>query len=122
MVAYFSSKFTKQYRALFAGALLLLCLLGTQWIGLGHSISHANQQQTAIQKLAVDHQSASLNHNSDTCHLFDALTLAGFIPSSATNIIKLELLSFTATQPAHSLIAQARIASYLSRAPPAFIP
>lgn len=121
MVAYFSSKFSKQYRALFSSALLLICLLGTQGIGLNHSISHANQQQVAAQKIVVDHQSASFTHSSDTCHLFDALTLAGFIPSQTSNVISFELLRFSPTQFNHSLIAQTRITSYLSRAPPTFI-
>ena len=121
MVAYFSSKFPKQYRAFFSSALLLICLLGTQWVGLNHSISHSNQQQASIQKVAIDHQSASFNHSSDTCHLFDALTLAGFIPSQASNIDQIDLPSFSFKKFNHSLIAQIRIRSYLSRAPPTFI-
>jgi hypothetical protein len=121
MVAYFSSKFSKQYRALFSSALLLICLLGTQWIGLDHSITHSNQQQASIQKLAADHQSLSFNHSSDTCHLFDALTLAGFIPSQAFNIDSRSVLGFPLAQFNHSLIAQFRTSSYLSRAPPTFI-
>jgi hypothetical protein len=121
MVAYFSSKIPKQYRALFLSALLFLCLLGTQLIGLHHSISHASQQQGSVQKAVTDHQSASFSHNSDACHLFDALTLAGFIPSSESNHFNPEILVVAVVHTNYSLIAQARISSYLSRAPPTFI-
>ena len=121
MVAYFSSKFLKQYRALFLSALLLFCLLGTQLIGYHHSISHASQQQASVQNVVADHQSANFSHNPDACHLFDALTLAGFIPSSDSNDFDPRALGIASAHTNYSLIPQARISSYLSRGPPTFI-
>ena len=121
MVAYFSSKFTKQYRALFLSALLLFCILGTQLIGYHHSISHASSQQALVQKVVADHQSASFSHNSDACHLFDALTLAGFIPSSDTNDFNPKVFGIASVHTNYSSIPQVRISSYLSRGPPTFI-
>ena len=121
MVAYFSSKFKKQIQVALSIVLLAFCLLGTRWIGLSHSISHANfQSQTEISSTAVD-ATPSQKHNSDVCHLFDALTLAGFVATD------------TATPAVHDnhanhsvgfdtyYRAQAFIEHYQSRAPPTLL-
>jgi hypothetical protein len=121
MVAYFSSKFKKQIQVALSIALLAFCLLGTRWIGLSHSISHANfQSQTEVSSIAVD-VAPSQNHNSDACHLFDALTLAGFV---ATDIVTTVIHINQPNQSGgvdSSFIAQAFIEHYQSRAPPALL-
>ncbi len=121
MVAYFSSKFKKQIQVALSIVLLAFCLLGTRWIGLSHSISHANfQSQTEVSSIAVD-VAPSQNHNSDACHLFDALTLAGFV---ATDIVTTVIHINQPNQSGgvdSSFIAQAFIEHYQSRAPPALL-
>ncbi|WP_216186962.1 hypothetical protein [Polynucleobacter sp. MWH-HuK1] len=121
MVAYFSSKFKKQIQVALSISLLAFCLLGTRWIGLSHSISHANfQSQTEVSSITVD-ATPSQNHNSDICHLFDALTLAGFV------VAEIVTAAIHVNQPNqsgevnNSHIAQAFIEHYQSRAPPTLL-
>ena len=117
MIAYFYSKFTKQIHTATAVLLLVVCLLGTNWIGLSHSIAHANPQGQTDQ-IASSAATASSSHTSDVCHLFDALTLAGFIGSSyLAELHKLEYLA-QESQTKQSLIALQSIERYRSRAPP----
>jgi hypothetical protein len=130
MVAYFSCKLTKQIYAFFTAALLVFCLLGTHWIGLSHSISHAGFQNQAMVNAVVNAVAnanapasidQSINHSSDVCHLFDALSLAGFVPSSHSNT---ELTLVSALDLQHSSNPSLRSfvsSSYRSRAPPTFI-
>lgn len=118
MTAYFSNKFEKQIQVALSIALLAFCLLGTRWISLSHSISHAKlQSQTEISSFAVD-ATPCQNHNSDACHLFDALTLTEFV---AANSVTPELHRIHAKQSGGIdtySIAQAFIERYQSRAPP----
>ena len=120
MVAYFYSKFTMQIRLAFAGALLAICLLGTHWIGFSHSISHATQQNQS-ELVASMAASTSVTHSSDVCHLFEALTLAGFITlSNAIDIstqVSLRLIEITQD----SLIKTWSALPYQSRAPPTIL-
>ena len=121
MVAYFSSKFKKQIQVALGVVLLVFCLLGTRWIGLSHSISHAHfQSQTETSASAVE-AGPSLNHSSDVCHLFDALTLAGFISSDSTIVITYGSGNNQSNRFDRGLIAQALIERYQSRAPPTLL-
>ena len=121
MVAYFSCKFKKQVKAALSVALLFICLLGTHWLGLSHSISHAAAQNQSIEVSAYSNVDSSLNHSSDVCHLLDALSLAGFIPSahpiSAVTFFGATELN-DASKPSLRNVAGS---SYQSRAPPTFI-
>ena len=121
MVAYFSSKFMKQIQVALSIALLAFCLLGTRWIGLHHSISHANfQSQTELSTIAVD-ATPSQNHSSDVCHLFDALTLAGFVASdNAASVIHNNHANESGGFDIY-FIAQSFIEHYQSRAPPTLL-
>ncbi|QWD04884.1 hypothetical protein G6720_05435 [Polynucleobacter paneuropaeus] len=121
MIAYFSSKFTKQIHAALTAALLVFCLLGTHWVGLSHGISHAGFQKQSIEANASSNIDKSFNHSSDTCHLFDALSLAGFVPSSHTDA---EVILISASDQQNSSNPSLRSLtgnSYHSRAPPTFI-
>ena len=121
MVAYFSSKLTKQLHAALTVTLLVFCLLGTHWIGLSHNISHGFSQSQALESKATSQVDKSFSHRSDVCHLFDALSLAGFIPNSLGNH-PLFLSSPLITSVIVNLFApKLEIASYQSRAPPTFI-
>jgi hypothetical protein len=121
MVAYFSSRFTKQVHAALTAALLALCLLGTHWVGLSHAISHAGLQKQAIEVNVSNNMDKSFNHSSDTCHLFDALSLAGFVSSNHTEseviLIGASDLQNSSNPSLRSLAGN----SYHSRAPPTFI-
>jgi len=121
MVAYFSSKFMKQIHAAFTAALLVFCLLGTHWIGLSHSISHAGFQNQLLEANTSANIDKSFNHSSDVCHLFDALSLAGFVPS---NHIQAPIILVSALDLQNSSNPSLRSltgSSYHSRAPPTFI-
>jgi len=121
MVAYFSSKFTKQIQTALAVVLLMVCMMGTHWVGFAHSISHATFQQQSISQASSSEIAPVFSHSSDTCHLFDALTLAGFIPDASTQT--LTPLNGRSVSESHIqlAIAQAATTAYQSRAPPSFI-
>ena len=120
MVAYFPSKFIKRFQAAFSVALLLFCLLGTHWIGFAHSISHAGLQSQTIEKCTAA-DTAGITHSSDSCHLFDALTLAGFVPTDDSSVVGSTTYSSAITQLADSVLAEPASTAYQSRAPPTFI-
>ena len=121
MVAYFSSKLSKQIYAAFTVALLVFCLLGTHWIGLSHSISHGISQSQTLESKASSQVDKSFNHSSDVCHLFDALSLAGFIPYSTADISTSFSGSLILGLIVDSFAPNLETASYQSRAPPSFI-
>jgi hypothetical protein len=122
MVAYFSSRLTKQIRTAFTAVLLVFCLLGTHWIGLSHSISHGVTQSQAPESKAINQVDTSFSHSSDVCHLFDALSLAGFIPNSAFDHSLIISGALAALVAVNSFTPKLEIASYQSRAPPSLIP
>ena len=121
MVAYFSSKFMKQIQSACTAVLLVLCLLGTHWVGLSHSITHTGFQGQSLEVGSTIVIDKSLSHTSDICHLFDALSLAGFIPSAQLDS-DLNCLS-TSDQPNTNYSSPRYFISsaYHSRAPPSFI-
>ena len=121
MVASISSKLTKQIQAAFAGALLLFCLLGTHWIGFAHGISHAGLQSQSVEKCTASASVPNLTHSSDVCHLFDALTLASFVPSEDSNLFTSTQYARDAVRSVDSILIESKLASYQSRAPPTFI-
>ena len=121
MVAYFSSKSIKSLRAIFALALLVICLLGTRWVGLDHGITHSNLQQHAVNQAIDGDLTTSINHSSSVCHLFDALTLAGFAGSFSKNHFVVPFFARTFTSPQTLADSQRLNTPYLSRAPPALI-
>ena len=121
MVAYFSSKLPKQIQAALAVALLMVCMMGTHWIGFAHSVSHASFQQHSISQSSAVESTPNYTHNSDVCHLFDALTLASFMSGEANGSSTLDAASFTPAPPPVFSTAQADPSAYQSRAPPAFL-
>ena len=121
MVAYFSSKFKKQIHAAFTAALLVFCLLGTHWVGLSHSIYHAGIQNQVAKADTSTNIEKSFNHSSDTCHLFDALSLAGFVPSSHA-VVEVTFVDTSDHQSSSNpSLRSLSGSSYHSRAPPTFI-
>ena len=121
MVAYFSSKLKKQIHAAFTAALLVFCLLGTQWIGLAHRISHAGYQTQALEISTYSKADKGLGHSSDVCHLFDALSLAGFIPSAQSHSESLSISTLDQSNGSNNPPRHFFGGSYQSRAPPTFI-
>ena len=120
MVAYFSSKYLKRFQAAFSVALLLFCLLGTHWIGFAHSISHSGLHSQSIDKCTAT-DSAGITHSSDTCHLYDALTLAGFVPANGADVVSLPVFSSAIIHAVDLAQFEPASGPYQSRAPPAFI-
>ena len=121
MVAYFSSKFMKQIHAALTASALIFCLLGTHWIGLSHSISHAGFQAQIAHASPSSNIDKTLNHSSDVCHLFDALSLAGFMPSSELTSAVISLSSLDLSTASNRLLANSVYSAYQSRAPPILI-
>ncbi|QWD64994.1 hypothetical protein [Polynucleobacter sp. MWH-UH2A] len=121
MIAHFSSRLNQQINATLVAVLLSFCMLGTHWVGLSHNVSHLGFAKQTICDSAEVECKPAVQHSSEACHLFDALTLAGCIPPSlhlgslASNI-QLVIFQWSATQiDAPSLVA------YQSQAPPSFI-
>jgi hypothetical protein len=94
MIAHFSSKFFKSLRVVLTLALLATNLVGTQSIGFAHGVLHANfEKQTEGKPTAIEIDS-SYSHGADVCHLFDALSLAGFIPIDSNSDTSIQHISF----------------------------
>ena len=121
MVAYFSSKLSKQIRAVLMAILIAACLLGTHWTGLSHSISHAGNQTQTLELKSSNIVDKSVGHSSDACHLFDTLSLAGFIPTPASEVHTIFASPIITALVVGSYRPSLEIASYQSRAPPTFI-
>jgi hypothetical protein len=121
MVAYFPSKYSKRLLAAFSVALLLFCLLGTHWVGFAHGISHAGLSNQSVDQCSAADSGAGITHSSDTCHLYDALTLAGFVPVGDSAIVHLPVSFSTPISSAELVLIESASASYQSRAPPTFI-
>jgi len=119
MDASFSSKLNKQVQSVIALGLLVLCLLGTHWVGLNHSISHAQSNQ--IVELGSSELDPLLQHGSASCHLFDALSLATFISPDISSFDVQNQFIDSYFENDHSLQNPQYLALYQSRAPPAFI-
>ncbi len=119
MGALFSSKYRKQFRGFIALSLLLVCLLGTHWIGLTHGIAHSGLSGQSLELSSSD-QSVGNGHGSSSCHLFDALTLASFI--SPSNYFEINQTVFSKAISVASTFKPALTDAgpYQSRAPPAF--
>jgi hypothetical protein len=119
MVAYFSSKFNKRIQSVIALGLLIFCLLGTHWVGLNHSISHAQSNQSV--ELGSSDLDPLLKHGSASCHLFDALSLASFISPDISILAIQNQFNKSYFEYDHSLQNPQYLALYQSRAPPAFL-
>lgn len=104
----------------FSAVFLVFCLLGTHAIGFSHSIAHAHfQNQTAAASITADAQ-PSLNHSSDVCHLFDALSLAVFVGSDPSALVSYSGVTEELSAVDAPSIAIVSFDLYQSRAPPAF--
>ena len=120
MVAYFSSKLLKQAQAALASALLLVCLLGTHWVGYAHGISHAAKDHQALSKSYAVENDTTLSHSTEICHLFDALSLAGFIPAPTLDSAAINTNHIDQASNLRFHFAQTSVAAYRSRAPPSW--
>ena len=118
MSAYFSCIFKKQIRTALTAVLLLLCLQGTQWVGLSHSISHAKSQTQEQAKTSQVECQQSIKHSADVCHLFDAVSLAGFIPSLLIDSMVFHNPTAEIGHKPYLFINLTTLEHYQSRAPP----
>jgi len=120
MEALFLSKLRKQITGVIALGFLLISLLGTHWVGFAHGISHSGIHHQNIQLSCVD-QAPTLGHSAVSCHLLDALTLAGFITSTPRSVIDANFFHEVQVATNDALPARAPIGLYQSRAPPNLI-
>ena len=118
MSTLFNGKVSKQTRALIALGFLLFSLLGTQYLGFAHSVSHAGLQGVNLELSTSDRNSFGISHAAADCHLFDALTLASFIAPDVQSSIKVLSYSGTFTPLLEVTVFQALASPYQSRAPP----
>ncbi|MBU3577986.1 hypothetical protein [Polynucleobacter sp. UK-Kesae-W10] len=121
MVAYFSSRLHLRASALIALVLLAICLQGTHWAGFAHSISHANTLQQSLSQDSTPDQASSLCHSSDSCHLYDALSLAGFAPGTVIGIINHPIAGLNIISRPFAAPFLTPVYTYLAQAPPNFI-
>jgi hypothetical protein len=122
MVAYFPSKLIKHIKTALAVILLWSCVIGSQWFGYAHSISHSNNQQHSTAQTSSADAIAVFNHGSDVCHLFDALSLAGFIPETNTDVPTGSAASELPSKNSSALIPQTELLAYQPHAPPIPLP
>jgi len=120
VVALFLSTLRKQFRGYIALSILVVSLLGTHWIGFTHSIAHAGIQHHNIEQSCID-LAPTPEDSSASCHLLDALTLAGFIPADlATFAVQTPFRTLESTAD-QSIPIRIQAGLYQSRAPPSFI-
>ena len=119
MSTYFKQS-QKQLRVYLALGLLLLSLIGTHWVGFSHSIAHSGLGLHNIENACADH-APSLKHDTASCHLLDALTLASFIASDANAFLSTLRHHDYALANIYSAPARIHPELYQSRAPPTFI-
>jgi len=120
MEALFLSKLRKQLRGFMALSFLLGSLLGTHWIGFAHNIAHSGIQHHNIE-LSCSDQAPALGHSVASCHLLDALTLAGFVASTPNLIFGVNFFHEVQKASNEFSLARIQIGLYQSRAPPSFI-
>jgi len=111
----------KRFQVACSVALLLFCLLGTHWVGFAHGISHSGLNAQSVEKCSATNSVSGLTHGSDVCHLFDALTLAGFVPVDHSGAHDFPVYTSKIIHGADPLLIESTSASYQSRAPPTFI-
>ena len=120
MNALFISRLNKHFRGWIALSFLLASLLGAHWIGFAHSIAHSGIHHQSVEQTCVD-QAPSLGHDLPSCHLLDALTLAGFAVSEPTLLLANNFLHEVQLASNESLPARIHVGLYQSRAPPSLI-
>ena len=120
MSALFLSKLNKQFRGWIALSFLLASLIGTHWIGFAHGIAHSGIHHQNIELSCAD-QAPTLGHSTASCHLLDALTLAGFIASTPNLFIGTNFFHEAQLASNESPSARTHSGPYQSRAPPSFI-
>ncbi|WP_286226383.1 MULTISPECIES: hypothetical protein [unclassified Polynucleobacter] len=112
--------------------LVLLSLLSTQWLGLVHQIEHQELKPSVTLQTHESHASceshdhsifAFLGHeeHSVECQLFDAITLAGLITSSPTQLVVPNGFSQSLVSFITPVSASRTHEPYQSRAPPLLI-
>jgi hypothetical protein len=120
MSASFLSKNSKRFRGLIALSFLLSSLIGTHWIGFSHNIAHSGIHGHSAELSCQDH-SSDVEHSSASCHLLDALTLAGFIASDVSIFTSNKPVSQALNTSDQSRSERIHVGLYQSRAPPSFI-
>ncbi len=120
MKALFISRLNKHFRGWIALSFLLASLIGTHWIGFAHSINHSGLQSHHVELSCVD-QAPTLGHSSASCHLLDALTLAGFVATTPNLFLANNFFHEVQLASNDSLPARIHVGLYQSRAPPSLI-
>ena len=120
MQAIYFKQSHKQFRAYIALGLLLLSLIGTHWIGFSHGIAHSGVNLQSIETTCSDH-APSLGHDTASCHLLDALTLAGFVASDPNTFFNTVGHPNYLSANIYSAPARIHPELYHSRAPPTLI-
>jgi hypothetical protein len=116
----FLSKFRKHLRGFLALCFLIASLLGTHWIGFAHSITHSDIHHQTVELSCTD-QAPATGHSFESCHLLDALTLAGFVASTSNLFLPSDLSQEAHLASNNPSPARIQIGLYQSRAPPTFI-
>ena len=120
MNALFLSKLNKQIGGWIALSFLLVSLIGTHWIGYAHGINHSGLRNQTTELSCAD-QATEVQHSSASCHLYDALTLAGFIASEPNHFISITVFGQTRDKLNKPYLDSIHAGLYQSRAPPTFI-
>jgi len=111
-----------KFKSIIFSGLILLCLMGTQFSGIVHEISHDSFFKTTTSSSSKVSSDSSFGHESSTkfCKLFDGLALSGLI---AGFLFVLSLITLFTKQYKDSnlfFIPLAVNSPYLSRAPPKY--
>jgi hypothetical protein len=114
------SKNSKRFRGFVALSFLLTSLIGTHWIGFTHNIAHSGIHSNSAELSCQDHSPAS-GHGSASCHLLDALSLAGFIASDVNISVGNKTPNAVLITSDQSRPKRIHVGLYQSRAPPSFI-
>ena len=111
-----------KFNSIIFSGLILLCLMGTQFSGIVHEISHDSFFKGSITNSAKVSSDSAFGHDSSTkfCKLFDGLALSGLV---AGFLFVLSLITQYTDQYKESKLFFIRLSvnsPYLSRAPPKY--
>ena len=107
-------------RSMVISGLVILCLLGMQFLGTVHQLSHAPNFKTSISSATAQDQNFSFGHitSSNECKLFDGLALSSAVASGLMAFVLLNHYSHQYVEFKRYVALQTLSTQYLSRAPP----
>lgn len=106
-------------KSVIIGGFVAICMVGMQFFGVVHQVSHHTYLKTASPYTDVIGHDSSFGHSSSKdCQLFDGLALSGFAASALFALTLLNKFPTELQRVQASFALKPLITPYSSRAPP----